>query len=117
MKSQRNKEWLWPPPDQWITVWGTIITAVGAILTSQLFRFFSRLSGLPWIYCYAVALITALVGAALLFYAKLPLYRQREFFTFGCRTLPESRRPYYRCGYFCVIFSAALFCCLFLSRP
>jgi hypothetical protein len=87
------------------------------ILASQLFAFFSRLTGTRWLWCYGVALVVAAVGVALIFYAKLPLYRQWRFFTFGSGALPESRRLPYRWGYRCVLFAVALLLGLLLSRP
>ena len=97
--------------------WWLAVIAVSALLASQVLSFFTTLSGTPWIWCYAVGLFIAGAGVALIFYSKLPLYRQRRFFTFGSRALPESRRSFYRWGYRCVIFAIALLLCLFLSRP
>jgi hypothetical protein len=97
--------------------WWFLLLAVVAILASQVLEFFTRLSGTPWICCYGIGLAVAAVGVSLIFYAKLPLYRQRRFLTFGSRALPESRRPFYRWGYRCVLFAVALLLCLFLSRP
>jgi hypothetical protein len=90
---------------------------VSAVLASMVLRFFSRLTGTPWIWCYEVGLFVAAVGVALIFYSKLLLYRQRRFFTFGSAALPESRRSFYRWDYRCVIFAVALLLCLLLSRP
>jgi hypothetical protein len=97
--------------------WWFLLLAVVAILASQVLDFFTQLSGTPWIWCYGIGLVVAAVGASLIFYAKLPLYRQRRFLTFGSRALPESSRPFYRWGYRCVLFAVALLLCLFLSRP
>jgi hypothetical protein len=97
--------------------WWFLSIAVIAVLTTLVLNFFTRLSGVPWIWCYVIGLAVAAVGVSLIFYAKLPLYRQRRFFTFGSRALPESRRSFYRWGYRCVLFAAALLLCLFLSRP
>ena len=91
--------------------------AVFAFLGSQVLSFFTRLSGTSWIWCYGIGLIVAAVGVALIFYAKLPLYQQRRFFTFGSRALPEGRRSFYRWGYRCVTFAVALLLCLLLSKP
>jgi hypothetical protein len=91
--------------------------AITAVFTSLILSFFSRLTGTPWIWCYAVALFVAGVGVTLIFYAKLPLYRQRRFFTFGSGALPESRRAFYRWGYRCAIFAVALLLCMLWSRP
>ncbi|MGA3266763.1 MAG: hypothetical protein ABSE16_08070 [Verrucomicrobiota bacterium] len=97
--------------------WWFLYIAIVAFITSQVLDFFTRLSGTPWIWCYGIGLAVAAVGVALIFYAKLPLYRQRQFLTFGSRALPESRRSFYRWGYRCVLFAVALLSCLFLSRP
>ena len=91
--------------------------AVSALVVSLLLSFFTRLTGTPWIWCYGVGLFVAAVGASLIFFSKLPLYRQRRFFTFGSAALPVDRRSFYRWGYRCVLFAVALLLCLFLSRP
>ncbi len=104
----------------WLTFhehWCFLVAALIALLTSQVIAFFTRLTGTPWIWCYALGLAVAAVGVALIFYAKLPLYRQLRFFTFGSRALPEGRRSFYRWGYYCVSFAIALLVCLLLSRP
>lgn len=46
-----------------------------------------------------VALSIGLIGVILLFLARLPLYRQRRFFTFGSRTLDDSHKRLYRWAY------------------
>ncbi len=97
--------------------WWFRIVAIVALLSSQLLTFFMRLNGARWLWCYAIGLAVAAVGVSLIFYAKVPLYRQRRFFTFGSGALPEGRRLSYRWGYRCVIFAVALFLCLLLSRP
>jgi hypothetical protein len=97
--------------------WWFLSVVVFAFLTSQVLSFFTRLSGTPWIWCYVIALAIATVGASLIFYARLPLYRQLQFFTFGSRALPQQRRPFYRWGYRCVAFAVTLLLCLLLSRP
>src|SRR5580765_2154235 len=98
--------------EHWWLVWVVAI----AWLTSQLLSFFSGLAGARWIWCYAIGLAVAVVGVSLIFYAKIPLYRQRQFFTFGTQALSEQRRPFYRWGYRCIVFAVALLLCLLLSR-
>jgi hypothetical protein len=97
--------------------WWFVLMPAIAFLMTQFLEFFTRLTGTPWIWCYGIGLAVAAVGTSLIFYAKLPLYRQRQFLTFGSRALPESSRPFYRWGYRCVLFAIALLLCLFLSRP
>ncbi len=90
---------------------------IWALVTSQLLNFFTGLTGVPWIWCYAVALFVSGVGVAFIFCSKIPLYRQQRFFTFGSTALPRGRRAFYRWGYRCIVFAVALFLCLLLSRP
>jgi hypothetical protein len=113
MEYQRNSNGL----ITFLEHWWLLLVAIVALLTSQLLTFFAGLTGVRWIWCYAVALAVAAVGVSLIFYAKIPLYRQWRFFTFGSGALPEGRRPFYRWGYRCVIFAVALLLCLLLSRP
>ena len=96
--------------------WWFLIAAAFAFLISQIFDFLSTLSGTPWVWTYAIGLAIGVGGAALIFHAKLPLYRQRRFFTFGTQALPEHSRPFYRWGYRCVTFAVALMLCLLLSH-
>jgi hypothetical protein len=46
-----------------------------------------------------VALVVAAVGVVLLFMARLPLYRERRFFTFGPGALDQRHRRLYRWAY------------------
>jgi hypothetical protein len=95
--------------------WWLLVVVAIAILTLQGFDFITSWSGAHWIFCYANALVVAAVGVSLIFYAKLPLYRRRQFLTFGARPLPEHRRSFYRWGWRCVLLAACLLACLFLS--
>jgi hypothetical protein len=97
--------------------WGILVIVVFGFIAGQALTFFMGLTGAAWIWCYGVGLAVAAVGVSLIFYAKLPLYRQRRFLTFGSRALPKSSRSFYRWGYRCVLFAVALLLCLFLSRP
>jgi hypothetical protein len=107
---------MWPPADQWFGVWGLLVIVAISIATSQVLAFFTQLTGMRWIWCYSVGIAVAAFGVSMIFYSKLPIYRERRFFTFGARALPEQRRPAYRWGYRCAIFAIVLFACLFLSR-
>ena len=94
-----------------------LVVGLSAALMALLLNFFSRLTGKPWIWCYALALFVAGIAVSLLFYAKLPLYRQRRFFTVGSDALPPRNRIFYRWGYRCAAFAVALLLCLWLSKP
>lgn len=41
----------------------------------------------------------AMIGIILLFFSRLPLYKQHKFFTFGSRALPPLHRKFYRTAY------------------
>jgi hypothetical protein len=96
--------------------WVCVLPLVLGLGVSTLLTFFTSLTGAPWIWSYAAALLIGAVSIGLLLYAKLPLYRQRRFFTFGPQALPEQRRPFYRRAYVCAVLSVALLACLLLSR-
>jgi len=113
MDYQRRSNGLGTFLEHW---WFPLVAVVG-LLTSQLLTFFTGLTGARWVWFYAIGLAIGAVGVSLIFYAKVPLYRQRRFFTFGSGALPERRRHYYRWGYRCVIFAVALLLCLLLSKP
>src|ERR1041384_7688497 len=117
MKNRDSKGWIWPPADLWIIFLGPLSMIISCMLAGVLLPLISRLTDTRWISCYFTALAVASFGIGLLVYAKLPLYRQHRFFTFGARALPEPRRPFYRWGYACVIFSAILLLILLLSKP
>ena len=116
MHSGKRDGWNWPPADQWFTIWGMLMMVVPLALISQLFPVFSRLGGAPWMWAYFAGLVIGGLGISLIFYAKVPLYRQRRFFTFGSRALPEKRRPFYRWGYGCVVLAVILLLCLLLPK-
>ena len=90
--------------------------SVGCALLALVSRLFIALrSNLDW--CCLAALLIAGTGVGLIFHAKRPLYRQRRFLTFGSRVLPPDRRPFYRWGYGCVVFAAAVLLGLSLANP
>ena len=91
MKSDNNSFRNFPP--DLLAVSGIPIILV-AIFTSWLFS----LRGWQWVAAYSCALLIAIIGAGYLFRAKLPLYRQHRFFTFGSRHLPPASLPLYRLG-------------------
>jgi len=116
MKNRNCDEWIWPRADQWIGVWGLVTIAIVGVVTTWILNFFTELTGANWIICYFISLGVAVVGVSLIFYAKLPLYGQRRFFTFGPRALPAQRRPFYRWGYVCAVLGILLLAGSLLSR-
>ena len=50
-----------------------------------------------------VALILGGIGVVLLFFARLPLYRQRRFFAFGARELSGFHKRLYYAAYLFIV--------------
>lgn len=63
---------------------------------------------------FAFAAASAVAGIVLLFFARLPLYRQRAFFSFGSRLLDAPHRRLYRLAYG-FIFMAVLLLLILLT--
>ncbi len=97
--------------------WGFLLTAVVAILASQVLMFFTRLTGAPWIWFFVASFALLIVGGTLIGYAKFPVYRSGRFFTFGVKSVPEHLRGFYRWGWRVFLFGVVLSLCLLLSRP
>jgi hypothetical protein len=74
------------------------VSGIPVVVVALVSCWLMSMRGTTWIVAATVSLIIAAVGAVLIFVAKLPLYRQRRFFTFGIREIPESRHAYYRWG-------------------
>ena len=63
---------------------------------------------------FGVAVAVALLGVVLLYYARLPLYRQGRFFNFGSHLLDAPHRRLYRVAY-CFIFVAVFLLVILLA--
>lgn len=96
MNSKRS-DWYFPRDWRFFFAWQTLPIIV-LILTSFLLWFVQGTrQGDPTFVWIASGL--AVIGIILLFIARLPLYRQGGFFTFGPKALPESHRKIYRVAY------------------
>ena len=84
---------LWNFPLDLLAVSGIPVVVVTAASTWVM-----SMRGTTWIVAAVASLSIAILGVALLFVAKFPLYRQRRFFTFGIRAIPASRHGFYRWG-------------------
>jgi hypothetical protein len=100
---RKRSEWRWPSTDWWFGLggWNLMLFAmmglsiVGMKVLLQLSQWSVHFPGAV----FSAGVAIALLGATLIFHAKVPLYRQRRFFTWGSKALLETRRPYYRWGY------------------
>jgi hypothetical protein len=96
--------------------WGGLLIILIALITSQILMFFINLRGKPWIYFSIAGMVLQVLGAALILYAKLPVYRSGRFFTFGVKSIPKHLAGIYRWGWRVFLFGAILSLCLLLSR-
>jgi hypothetical protein len=97
--------------------WGFFFPVLVAVVFSQTLMFFLNLTGKPWIYFFAASMVLLVSGAALIVYAKIPVYRTGRFFTFGVKSVPPSLAGCYRWGWRVFLFGVALSLCLLLSKP
>lgn len=97
-KSNDNKSSCNFPAD-FLAMFGMVIIPLFvAIVTGVLIApLFHARTGDPTILW--VTLVLATIGIVLLFIARLPLYRQRRFLTFGPGALDEQHRRIYRWAY------------------
>ena len=97
--------------------WGFLLTAIFAVLATQVLMFFTQLSGMRWIWFFVASFALMISGGSLIGYAKFPVYRSGHFFTFGVKSVPEHLAGYYRFGWRVFLFGVVLSLCLFLSKP
>jgi hypothetical protein len=93
MKKPTNKNSLRNFPPDMLVVSG--IPLFAAILLTSVF--FNLAASYPR-FTVETALLVAMIGAGLLFWAKLPLYRAGIYLSFGPRAIPESHRILYYWG-------------------
>ncbi len=96
--------------------WGLLLTAILAVVSAQVLMFFVNLRDEPWIYFFATSMALQISGAALIIYAKVPVYRSGQVFTFGVKSVPEGLAGFYRCGWRVFLIGVMLSLCLLLSR-
>jgi hypothetical protein len=96
---QKKSDWWYLPPD-WAFFFGIYFIMMPIlILSGCLLPYLSLAKSRGDVTLLYIALALGGVGTVLLFFARLPLYRQRRFFTFGSRALDEHHRRLYRWAY------------------
>jgi len=93
MEKPANKNTLLNFPADLLVVSGIPLIAT-AFLASE---FFNLAASNPRV-TVEVALLVAVIGAGLLFWAKLPLNSAGIYLSFGPRAIPEPRRAFYYWG-------------------
>lgn len=108
MNAPKIKPSNWHFPPDFLAMLGTLFGALffatfSGLVLPPLFRARKGDTTVLW-----VALALAAIGIVLLFIARLPLYRQRRFFTFGPGALDKRHRRIYLGAYCFIVTSAAL---------
>jgi len=96
--------------------WGFLLSLGLAVVFVRVLMFFFNLRGTPWIYFFVASMALLILGAALIVYAKMPVYRSGRFFTFGVNSVPPNLTGYYRWGWRVFSFGVVLLLCLLLSK-
>jgi hypothetical protein len=103
----------------WLTFlehWNLVLVVIVAFAFIKVLDFFTELNGQRWIYFFIASNCLLIIGAGLILYAKLPVYRSGRFFTFGLKSVPPQLAGCYRCGRAVFLFGVVLSLCLLLSR-
>jgi len=93
----RKSDWAFPV-DMVALVSMPIFSMLAILLAVQVYNT-SR--GDPTLFIVAVGM--GLIGTGLLFAARLPLYRQRKFFSIGPRELDACHRKLYKAAYIFIV--------------
>jgi hypothetical protein len=112
--SKKLSDWYVPP--DWVFQFSLLLVIPGiAILAGIFLPVLSFIKNKDALILFYVALGTSSLGSILLFFARLPFYRQRRFWTFGPRELPAFNRKLYWLAYLFVIASVLLFLIVWLK--
>jgi|ERR1035441_693331 hypothetical protein len=102
--SKKSSDWYVPLDWAFQFGWLLVCPAV-AILASFLLPALGQIKEAKAINLFYSGLILGCFGIVLLFLARLPLYRQRKFLSFGSRELPAFHRKLYWLAYVFVVAS------------
>jgi hypothetical protein len=106
------KDWAPLPPDMVALTFTPIIIIAVTLLTTNLLWLVLR-GGVLSVFLTAIA--TGVLGVALLLFARLPLYRRGQFFSFGPRMLDAPHRKLYWRAYGLVVLSVLLMVALLMA--
>jgi hypothetical protein len=89
----------WYVPPDIVVGMGLPIVAVTGILAAMFLPLLNQARNRGDATLAYIALLFGMIGIMLLFFARLPLYKQRKFFTFGSRALDAPHRKLYHWAY------------------
>jgi hypothetical protein len=96
--SKRNSDRYIPPDRRWILGMQFVVPCI-MVLAGLLLPVVARLKAADVRALYGSGLGAGVVGAVLLFVARLPLYKQRRFWTIGPMPLDRKHRRIYWLAY------------------
>jgi len=96
--SKRDSDWHIPPEALGLLSTLLLVPSIG-VLAGMLLPIVARLKTAHVVALYGIGVAAGAVGAALLFIARIPLYRQGRFWTFGPRCLDRKHRRIYWLAY------------------
>ena len=103
----KKSDWYVPP--DWACLFGLwFVLPAEVILASCLLPALAQLKEANAVDLFYSGLALGCFGIVLLFLARLPLYRQRRFWTFGPSALPNFHRKLYWLAYLFVVASVLL---------
>jgi len=105
--SKRRSDWHLPEEVLGLLSTLFLVPAI-AVIAGLLLPAITTLRSVDVTRLFSVGLAAGAAGAVLLFFARLPLYRQRRFWTFGPRELDRFHRRLYWLAYFVVLASISL---------
>ena len=111
--SKRNSDWYIPPDWRWILFMQFVFPCI-AVLAPLLFPVVARLKTADARALYGFGLGAGVIGAVLLFMARLPLYKRRRFGTIGPTQLDRKHRRIYWLAYVFVAASLLLLAVVWL---
>ena len=95
--TNRPSNWYFPPDQLAILMLQIGVPLIGILAGCFLPAVSAARRGNPLLFW--VALLLAVAGIVILFFARLPLYRQGKLWTFGPSGLPEKNRKLYQMAY------------------
>jgi dipeptide/tripeptide permease len=105
--SKRNSDWYIPP--DWFWYLGPfIVLPCIAVLASMLLPIVAKLHTADIRMLFGFGLGAGVIGAVLLFVARLPLYKQHRFWTIGPMQLDRKHRRIYWLAYAFILASLLL---------
>lgn len=111
--SKRDSNWY--VPADWLWHWSMLLTIpCTAILAGMLLPIVVQLKETYVGLLYGVGLVTGIAGISLLFFARLPLYRERRCWQFGSQHLDRKHRRLYWLAYGFVAISLLVLCVVWL---